>query len=342
MLLGLVSPTSGQATIGGQRYRDLGDPVTSVGAVLEATSFHPARRARAHLRMIALAGGIDPGRVDAVLDLVGLSGDAKRRVGGFSLGMRQRLELAGAMLGDPSIVILDEPANGLDPQGIVWLREFMRHLASEGRTVLISSHLLAEVSQTVDEVVIISQGQLRAQGSLAELTAHMRPSMRVRTPEADRLVALLPTAGLAGRRVAHDVVIVDDAGPERLGPVLADHHVVIYELAMEGNSLETMFLTLTAGLGFGQPAMPAPPGYQEPWPGQPMPVPGYAPPAWAPPGYAVPPGYAPPGYAPPGWAPPDYAAPQGYPAGPPPAAPPPQPTQPEPAPAPAPAPEDPS
>ena len=139
MLLGLVNPTSGTATIGGQRYRDLPDPIRQVGAVLEATSFHPSRRARAHLKMIAQAAGIDLNRIDEVLDLVGLTADAKRKVGGYSLGMRQRLELAGALLGDPGVLILDEPSNGLDPQGIAWLREFLRHLASEGRTVLVSS-----------------------------------------------------------------------------------------------------------------------------------------------------------------------------------------------------------
>ena len=223
MLLGLVSPTSGSATIAGRRYRELHDPLRHVGAVLEATSFHPSRRARSHLKMIALAGGIDFSRIDAVLELVGLSGDAKRKVGGFSMGMRQRLELAGALLGDPEVLILDEPSNGLDPQGIAWLREFLRHLAREGRTVLVSSHLLAEMAQTVDDVVIVAQGQLRAQGPLASLVANTtRSAMRVRTPEGDRLQALVHSAGVRSparggrrrcRRGGHPRVPGTDPGP---------------------------------------------------------------------------------------------------------------------------------
>ena len=158
MLLGLVTPNSGRATIGGRLYRDLPHPSSTVGAVLEATSFHPARRARTHLRMMARAGGHDEARADVVLELVGLTADARRKIGGFSMGMRQRLELAGALIGDPDVLILDEPSNGLDPQGIAWLRDLMRYLAGEGRTVLVSSHLLAEMAQTIDNVVIVSHG----------------------------------------------------------------------------------------------------------------------------------------------------------------------------------------
>ena len=150
MLLGLVSPSAGTATIGGRPYRDLTNPALTVGAVLEATGFHPSRRARSHLRTVARACGQDDRHVDAALDLVGLHDDARRKVGGFSLGMRQRLELAGALIGDPEVLILDEPSNGLDPQGIAWLRDFMRYLAGEGRTILVSSHLLAEMAQTID------------------------------------------------------------------------------------------------------------------------------------------------------------------------------------------------
>jgi ABC-2 type transport system ATP-binding protein len=320
MLLGLVVPTKGTATIGGSRYRDLRSPVNSVGAVLEATSFHPARRARSHLRMVAKAGGIDDARVDHVIDLVGLTGDAKRRVGGFSLGMRQRLELAGAMLGDPGVLILDEPANGLDPQGIVWLREFMQHLASEGRTVLVSSHLLAEMANTVDRVVIISQGELRAQGTLDELTAELKPSMRLRTPEADRVVGLLPSAGLIGRRTAPDVVMIDDVTPEVLGPLLARHQVVVYELGSEGASLEETFLQLTAGLGFGEvPGAGAGAGAQ-PWAVPPGVDPGYYPPpgAWQAP-------YQPQPASMPVAPPPPSAVPTAPPASPPPYAPSPSP-----------------
>ncbi|MHB8220026.1 MAG: ABC transporter ATP-binding protein [Acidimicrobiales bacterium] len=259
MLLGLVYPTAGTATIGGQRYQEMADPIRHVGAVLEATSFHPARRARSHLKMITLASGIPARRIDEVLDLVGLTADAGRRVGGYSLGMRQRLELASALLGDPGVLILDEPSNGLDPQGIAWLRAFLRHLAGEGRTILVSSHLLAEMAQTIDDVVIVSQGVLREQGPLSTLTARAQPTMRVRTPEPDRLVSVTNAAGFASRRVAADVVMVDNATPERLGPVLASNQVVLYELAQEGMNLEALFLQLTESLSGGMtPASPLP------------------------------------------------------------------------------------
>lgn len=252
MLLGLVSPTEGTATIGGSRYRDLADPTRQVGAVLEATSFHPSRRARSHLRMMAMAAGIDDRRIDEVLSLVGLGGDARRKVGGFSMGMRQRLELAGALLGDPGVLILDEPSNGLDPQGIAWLRQLLRHLAGEGRTVLVSSHLLAEMAQTVDDVVILSQGQLRAQGPLSSLVAQARASMRARTPEPDRLAAVVHAAGFVPRRLAQDTVAVDGATPEQLGPLLAAHQVVLYGLTEEHQDLESLFLGLTTPLGAPQ------------------------------------------------------------------------------------------
>lgn len=251
MLLSLVSPTAGTATIGGVNYRDLTFPSRHVGAVLEATSFHPSRRARSHLKMIALAGGIDLSRIDEVLELVGLSGDAKRKVGGYSLGMRQRLELAAAILGDPGVLILDEPSNGLDPQGIAWLRAFLRHLASEGRTILVSSHLLAEMAQTVDDVVIVSGGELRAQGPLSTLAAEARPSMRVRTPEPDRLIGVTGNSKLRARKVTSDTVIVDGAVPELLGPLLASNQIVIYEMISEHQGLEELFLELTTPLVAG-------------------------------------------------------------------------------------------
>jgi len=224
-----------------------------VGAVLEATSFHPARRARTHLRMAAAAGGHDEKRVDEVLELVGLTADAKRKVGGFSMGMRQRLELATALLGDPSVLVLDEPSNGLDPQGIAWLRDFMRYLAGQGRTVLVSSHLLAEMAQTIDDAVIISFGKLKAQGTLAAITAGMHGMvMRARTPEADRLCAVLTQAGLAFRRLTHDEVAMDGVSPEQVGPLLASNQIVLYELLQEGGDLESIFLSLTTGLGYGE------------------------------------------------------------------------------------------
>ena len=174
MLLGLVAPTAGSATIDGQPYRDLDEPIRHIGAVLEASSFHPGRRAREHLRVLAATAGLPDDRVDEVLADVALTGVARRRVGGFSLGMRQRLGLAAALLGEPEILVLDEPTNGLDPEGVRWLRDFVRGYAAAGRTVLVSSHLLAEVAQTVDEVVVLVAGRLVAHAPLAEL--HVAPA----------------------------------------------------------------------------------------------------------------------------------------------------------------------
>jgi ABC-2 type transport system ATP-binding protein len=169
MILGLVTPSAGEALIAGRRYHQLERPRHEVGAVLETTGFHPGRRGRDHLRILAQSGGLPARRVDEVLDLVGLADSAGRRVGGYSLGMRQRLGLAAALLGDPRALILDEPGNGLDPAGMAWLRGMLRELADQGRTVIVSSHLLAEVAQTVDRVVIINSGQLRFAGPLSEL-----------------------------------------------------------------------------------------------------------------------------------------------------------------------------
>jgi len=171
MLLGLVAPTAGEALIGGRRYQDLDAPRRVVGAAVEAMAAHPGRRARDHLWVLANAAGAAPERVDEVLDMVGLTEAQDRRVGGFSLGMRQRLGLASALLGDPQYLVLDEPANGLDPAGMAWLRGLLRRLAGEGRTVLVSSHVLSEIAQTADHVVIINRGHLRYAGPLADLDA---------------------------------------------------------------------------------------------------------------------------------------------------------------------------
>jgi ABC-2 type transport system ATP-binding protein len=172
LLLGLAEPTAGEALVFGRRYRELDRPIRRVGAVLESSDFHPARRGRDHLRALALAAGLPLGRVEEVLEQVELSGAAGRRVRTYSLGMRQRLGLAAALLGDPELLILDEPANGLDPAGVRWLRTFLRTFAAQGRTVLVSSHLLAEVAQTVDRVLIIDHGRLLASGRLDELTGN--------------------------------------------------------------------------------------------------------------------------------------------------------------------------
>src|SRR6476620_1174573 len=188
MLLGLVHPSAGEATIDGRAYADLERPSTQVGAVLEETAFHPGRTGRNHLRVLAVTGEHQPQRVDEVLEEVGLTDAANRRVGGYSLGMRQRLAIAAALLGDPEVLILDEPANGLDPPGISWMRSMLREQAARGRAVLVSSHLLAEVAQSVDDIVVIARGQLRGKGTLEEvLGGSDGPVTEVRSRDADAL-----------------------------------------------------------------------------------------------------------------------------------------------------------
>src|SRR3954451_20917091 len=209
-LLGLVRPTCGRAVIAGRPYAELRDPVRHVGAVLESDSFHPGRRARDHLRVLATAAELPLSRVDAALDEVGLTYAAGRRIKGFSLGMRQRLGLAGALLGEPDVLILDEPANGLDPEGITWLRQYLRAFADAGGTVLMSSHLLTEVAQTVDDVVIIGDGRLVTHASLAELSGRTRSAVRVRTPQLAILRDALGGQGISAEAVAADTLIALD------------------------------------------------------------------------------------------------------------------------------------
>jgi ABC-2 type transport system ATP-binding protein len=245
-LLGLVRPTAGTATIHGRAYRELTDPLHHVGAVLEASSFYPSRRARNHLRVQAMAGGLHPSRVEEVLELVGLQADATRQVGEFSLGMRQRLGIATAMLGDPEVLILDEPANGLDPEGVRWLRELVRGLAEEGRTILVSSHILAEVAQTVDSVVIVDHGRLVAQSSLQELTAGARRVVRVRSPRAQDLANALDHDGVRVERVASDRLEITGATPEQVGMLAARLAIPILESTSEAANLEDVFFRLTA------------------------------------------------------------------------------------------------
>jgi ABC-2 type transport system ATP-binding protein len=245
-LLGLVSPTSGSATIGARRYTELADPLHQVGAALEATGFHVGRSARDHLRVLAATAAISDARVDEVLAMVGLSQDARRRTGGYSLGMRQRLALAAAMLGDPPVLIFDEPANGLDPEGIRWLRELLRHLAQQGRTVLLSSHVLSEVQQTVDDVVIVARGKLVSAGPLAELEG--RSATVVRTPTRERLRQVLADAGLRAVPVPGEpdgALRVPDAGPESVGRLAHAGGVELHELRLEASDLEATFLALT-------------------------------------------------------------------------------------------------
>ena len=245
MLLGLAKPTEGTATIGGRPYAELVEPFRHVGAVLETTGFHPGRRARDHLGVLAVAAGLPVARVEAVLDQVGLADVGGRRVKGFSLGMRQRLGLAAALLGDPEVLILDEPANGLDPEGVHWLRRFLRGFAYAGGTVLVSSHLLAEVAQTVDDVVIIAKGRLVTQSSLAELAKQTRAAVRVRTSQAETLRAALTADGIAAELAAADTVLAWETTAEAVGNAAAGAKVVIYEMTPEPLDLEEMFLELT-------------------------------------------------------------------------------------------------
>jgi len=244
--LGLVHPDAGGVTVLGVPYQRLDKPLHRVGAVLEASEVHPGRSGRNHLRILATAAGIPRSRVDEVLGLVELSAAAKRRVKGYSLGMRQRLGLASALLGDPEVLVLDEPANGLDPAGIRWLRDLLRSLAAEGRTVLLSSHVLAEVSQTVDRVVIIHRGKLVRQGSIAEVLAGAEGATRVRSPDAQRLAALLAARGSTVTDLGDGVLAVD-APPEQVGELAAANAVVLHELTVEQATLEEVFFELTGG-----------------------------------------------------------------------------------------------
>jgi ABC-2 type transport system ATP-binding protein len=243
-VVGLVHPDEGHARVLGKPYRDLDAPSKHVGAILEASEIHPGRSGRNHLRVLAAAARIPPSRVEEVLRLVELEGAANRRAGGYSLGMRQRLGLATALLGDPEVLIADEPANGLDPQGIRWLRDFLRGLAAEGRTVLVSSHVLAEVAQTADEVVIINRGRLVLQGPMHEVLARATGGTRVRSPEAERLRGLLEAAGLPAQAVGDGALVVEGA-PERVGVTAAANGIVLHELGVERATLEEVFLELT-------------------------------------------------------------------------------------------------
>src|SRR5512132_501805 len=249
MLLGLVGQTSGTATIDGRPYRQLTAPVRRVGAVLEASGFHPGRSARDHLRVLATAAGLPSGRVGGVLGQVGRTGAGRRRVGGFSLGMRQRLGLAAALLGDPEVLVLDEPANGLDPEGVRWLRDLVRGLADQGRTVLVSSHLLAEVAQTVDQVVIIDRGRLVTRSSLAALTAGADRTVRVRTPQPEALRGLLVARGATVTPDGPDRLVVGGVTAEQVGQAATAGGVVLHEMRFERSNLEDVFLELTRGKG---------------------------------------------------------------------------------------------
>ncbi|GAB3069793.1 ABC transporter ATP-binding protein [Phycicoccus sp. Root101] len=244
MLLGLIAPSSGTATIGGQVYRDIPSPMSTVGSALEATNFHPGRTGRDHLRVLGDTMGVGSARVDEMLELVGIPAAARKRAGGYSMGMRQRLGLAAAMLGDPQVLILDEPANGLDPEGIRWLRGFLRHLSGQGKTVLISSHMLQEVEQTVDDVVIITNGQLVKQGTMADL--HGSGGAIVRTSDADALAGALRVADVTSTP-ADGALRVETSDLRLIGDVALRAGLPVYELRTATTDLEDVFFQLTEG-----------------------------------------------------------------------------------------------
>jgi ABC-2 type transport system ATP-binding protein len=245
MLLGLAAPTKGRALVFERAYAELEHPALRIGAVLEATDFHPGRSGRDHLRMLGQAVGVPDSRVDEVLALVELRDAGRRRVKSYSLGMRQRLGLAAALLGEPDLLVLDEPANGLDPEGVRWLRDFLRTFASEGRTVLVSSHVLAEVAQTVDQVLIISHGRLVVEASLDDLTARVGGAVRVRSADSSQLAAALSRENLKTTKRDEHVLLVNGATAERVGEIAFASGVPVHELVTEGSSLEEIFLELT-------------------------------------------------------------------------------------------------
>ena len=258
ILLGLVRATSGRATIGGTAYADLASPLRSVGAALEAASFHPGRSAANHLKVYAQAARLPSTRVDDVLTTVGLADVAGRRVGGYSLGMRQRLGLAFALLGDPGVLVLDEPTNGLDPEGIIWMRGLLRELARQGRTVLVSSHLLTEVQQTADRLLIISHGSLVFEGSVEDLAEPAEQAVVVDSPDRQGLADALTAAGVAYENLRTGFS-VRGADPTDIGAIALAAGVVLSGLQKRGPSLEEVFLELVNGSRVHTTAVASPP-----------------------------------------------------------------------------------
>lgn len=244
MIVGLDRPTAGTATIGGRRYHDLRHPLRTVGALLDAKQVHPNRTARNHLRWIAASNQLPAARVDEVLAMVGLTEVAGKRAGTFSLGMSQRLGIAAALLGDPPVLLFDEPVNGLDPEGIRWVRTLMRTLAGQGRTVFVSSHLLAEMANTADRLVVIGRGRLVAATTMGEFVGRAHDAVRVRSPQAGPLRDVLAAAGL---RVDGDesALLVSGGTIEQIGELAAGHQITLHELSPQRASLEEAYLKLT-------------------------------------------------------------------------------------------------
>ncbi|MDR3662307.1 MAG: ATP-binding cassette domain-containing protein [Mycobacterium sp.] len=247
MIVGLDRPTAGSATVLGKRYRDLASPLRSVGALLDARQVQPNRTARAHLQWLAAANKLPRGRVEEVLGLVGLTDAAGKPAGSFSLGMAQRLGIAGALLGDPEVLLFDEPVNGLDPEGIRWIRTLMRDLATQGRTVLVSSHLLAEMANTADRLVVIGRGRLIASTTMAEfLDGAGVGTVRVRSPQRDLLREVLTTQEVSVRDEG-DALAVTGCSTEQIGELAAAHGITLHELSSRQVSLEEAYLQLTDG-----------------------------------------------------------------------------------------------
>ncbi|MGV9350895.1 ATP-binding cassette domain-containing protein [Streptomyces spiralis] len=247
MILGLDHPTAGDVRIDGRHYHELADPLTYIGALLDAKAVHGGRRAHHHLLCLAQSNGIPAGRVHEVLETVGLTAVARKKAKGFSLGMSQRLGIAGALLGDPRILMFDEPVNGLDPEGILWIRSLMKSLAAQGRTVFVSSHLMSEMALTADHLVVIGQGRLLADTSMADfIERNSRSYVRIRTPDRERLLDALHGAGITAVESGGGQLEVDGGKAEQIGELAARHHVVLHELSVRQSSLEEAFMRLTA------------------------------------------------------------------------------------------------
>jgi ABC-2 type transport system ATP-binding protein len=246
IVLGLDAPDAGEARVGGRRYRELRAPLREVGALLEAGATHPGRRARNHLLWLARSNRLPARRVNEVLELVGLSDVGRKRTGGFSLGMAQRLGIAAAMLGDPPILVFDEPVNGLDPDGIRWIRVFLRSLAAEGRAVLVSSHLMSELEGVADDLVVIGRGRLISQTSVSELLATRSDGrVHVRTPQVTEVMAALAGAGATVTSTGSDALVVTGLEPEQIAELVSGQGLRLHELYRERGSLEDAFMDLT-------------------------------------------------------------------------------------------------
>ncbi|MGW0703131.1 ABC transporter ATP-binding protein [Streptomyces sp. NPDC002867] len=248
MMLDLDNPTNGTVRIDGKHYRDLDEPLKYIGALLDAKAMHGGRSAYNNLLCLAQANRIPASRVAEVLDVVGLTAVARKKVKGFSLGMGQRLGIASALLGDPEILMFDEPVNGLDPEGIHWIRNLMKALAAEGRTIFVSSHLMSEMALTADHLIVIGQGRLLADTSMADfIHENSRSYVRLRTPQRERLLDVLHAAGLIAVESGNGTLEIDGASTEQLGELAAEHRIVLHELSAQRASLEEAFMQMTAG-----------------------------------------------------------------------------------------------